>query len=135
MGGPRSTVHISQIKNAKKVVIMFIDEINIKCIEINIINKKNRNVFRDKYLYFSERAEREDDAVNMARMLESLVNCKGYSNIDINIGIDKIEISCMYSNLYGKNGGYSRTVEGYLKLLKEIEINYNEYLMVIEEFN
>ena len=114
---------------------MKINEEKIGYIEFNIINKKNKATLKEKCFFFSDKAEIEDDAVYMACILETLVNFKGYSNIDINIGIDKIEISCMYSNLYGKNGGYSRTVEGYLKLLKEIEINYNEYLMVIEEFN
>ena len=114
---------------------MFINENDITHIKFNIVNKKG-SVLTEKYFYFDERGDKEDDAIFMACVLETFINFKGYSkNIDINIFSDSIVINCFYTNLYGKNGGYSKVIQSYLRLMNKIEIIHNEYLKIIDNFN
>ena len=112
---------------------MFINENDIKYIRFSVVNKKNYNILKEKFFYFDDRADREDDAIFLSCVLESLIKFKGYSkNINIMIYNKSIDITCYYHKLYSRNGEYTRTIMNYLNLMRDIEIQHGEYLEVIE---
>ena len=115
---------------------MFINETDIKYIEFNVINKKNRAVLKEKYFYFSNNATKEDDSIFMAVVMERLLKFKGNANnIEIMIYNDRITIECYYNSLFSKNGGYTKIIKGYLRLMNEIETAHNQYIEIIEQYN
>lgn len=99
----------------------------IKYININIANKRNRNVLTEKYFNFLN-YDPGEDKIFFNIFMEILLNYKGNSrNIDIIIYDDSIYINCFYSNLFNKNGKYTKIVQNYIKLITKISLEYKSY--------
>lgn len=100
---------------------------NIKYININITNKKTRNVLTEKYFNFLN-YDPEEDKIFFQFFIELLLNYKGNSrNIDINFFNDSIYINCYYSKLFNKEGGYTNIIKNYMSLIQKISIEYETY--------
>ena len=100
---------------------------NIKYININITNKKTRNVLTEKYFNFLN-YDPEEDKTFFNFFVEILLKFKGNTNnIDIIFFDDSIYINCYYSKLFNKKDEYNNIVKNYISLMNKISIEYNEY--------
>lgn len=100
---------------------------NIKYININITNKKTRNVLHKKYFNFLN-YDPEEDKIFFQFFVELLLQFKGNTkNIDIIFFDDSIYINCYYTNLFNKKGEYNNIVKNYISLIQKISVEYKEY--------
>ena len=100
---------------------------NIKYININISNKKTRNVLTEKYFNFLN-YDPEEDKIFFNFFVELLLNYKGNSkNIEVMFFDDSIFINCYYTKLFNKKGGYNNIVKNYISLIQKINIEYKSY--------
>ena len=107
-----------------------VNDLNIKYININITNKKTRNVLTEKH--FNLIGEGYEKAIFLDSLLNILLNYKSYTkNIDINVFSDSIFINCYYNKLYGN---HSKIINSYLKLMHQLEDAYDSYYNFIKDF-
>ena len=100
---------------------------NIKYININITNKKTRNVLTENYFNFLN-YDPEEDKTFFNFFIEILLKFKGNTNnIDIIFFDDSIYINCYYSKLFNKKGEYNNIVKNYMSLIRKINIEYKSY--------
>ena len=100
---------------------------NIKYININITNKKTRNVLTEKCFNFLN-YDPEEDKTFFNFFIEILLKFKGNTNnIDIIFFDDSIYINCYYTKLFNKKGEYNNIVKNYMSLIRKINIEYKSY--------
>ena len=99
----------------------------IKYINVNISNKKTRNVLQEKYFNFLN-YDPEEDKIFFHFFIELLLQFKGNTNnIDVLFFDDSIYINCYYTKLFNKDGGYTNIVKNYMSLIQKISLEYKNY--------
>ena len=106
---------------------MKINNNEIKYINVNISNKKTRNVFTEKCFNFLN-YDPEEDKIFFNFFVEILLKFKGNTNnIDIIFFDDSIYINCYYTKLFNKKGEYNNIVKNYMSLIQKISLEYKSY--------